>query len=187
MDGNRADACEQRIRRIAPNAAVRFFRGDCNEQIHEIVRRIPLGALTLAFIDPQGLDIEFETVRLLTKRRRVDLLILVADAVDFARNVERTYLRTRDSKLDRFLGHDSEWRRKWQSLGNTEGPKARNFLADVYKEQLKRLGYVGFGEETMRRSKGPLYRMIFATKDAKGLELWDKVTKLDRHGQKELF
>ena len=84
-------ACEERIRRLAPECSATFFRGDCNERIGDIVRRIPNGALTLAFIDPQGLDFSFDTIRRLAQRGRVDLLILIADAVDFARNVDTIY------------------------------------------------------------------------------------------------
>ena len=97
------NACEKRIHRIAPNAAIAFLRGDCNQVVHEIAGRIPNAALTLAFIDPQGMDVEFETIRVLAKRGRVDLLILLADAVDFVRNVD-IYRAQTTSKPDRFFG-----------------------------------------------------------------------------------
>ncbi len=184
-DPVRAAACEQRIRRITPNSPPTVFCGDCNDEVREIARHLPQAALTLAFIDPQGLDVEFETVRILTQRRRVDLLILVADAVDFARNVDRVYMHNPDSKLDKFLGAGCDWRSKWRQLGDTAGAKARQFLADTYMDQLGALGYVKFGEQMMRRAKGPLYRMIYASKHEKGLEFWDKVTKMDHQGQKD--
>jgi len=181
-DDARADACENRIHRIAPNASVTLFRGDCNEKIRDIARHVPHGALTLAFIDPQGLDVEFDTVGLLAKCGRVDLLILIADAVDFVRNVDR-YLADENSELDRFLGADANWR----ALGNTEGPQARRFVATVYENQLRQLGYIKFGHKTIHATKGPLYRLIFASKHPRGLEFWEKVTRKEAGGQKDLF
>jgi len=186
MDPGRASACEARIRRVAPNAATTFFEGDCNEKVREIARHIPTGALTLAFIDPQGLDIAFETVSTLACCGRVDLLILLADAVDFVRNVD-TYLANPASKLDRFLGPDSDWRAKWHAMGSTEGPKARKFVGDVYRDQLGRLGYIKFGTKSIRGPAGPLYRLIYASKHPKGLEFWEKVTRKDVGGQSDLF
>ena len=90
--------------------------GDCNVQIQKIVDQIPQGALTLAFIDPEGLHIHFETLRTLTKNRRVDLAILLPDGMDIVRNVETTYEKQTDSKLDRFLGPNSVWLTHWQNL-----------------------------------------------------------------------
>ena len=64
------------------------FRGDCNERIHDATALIPDRALTLAFVDPTGLDARFETIATLSSRGRVDLLILFADAYDVVRNVD---------------------------------------------------------------------------------------------------
>ncbi len=38
----------------------RIFRDDCNKCIHNIVKEIPAGSLTVAFIDPEALHIHFE-------------------------------------------------------------------------------------------------------------------------------
>ena len=55
------------------------------------------------------------------------------------------------------------------------------------KAQLKRqLGYTVFGEMPMPR-KGPIYRLIYASKHERGLEFWDKVTRKELGGQMDLF
>lgn len=187
LDDKRAEACEVRLKRLAPTIPAKLFRGDCNVRIADIARAIPRGALTLAFIDPQGLDIEFDTIRKLAGRGRVDLLILVADAVDFSRNVEHVYFQQENSKLDKFLGRDSDWRKVWRSMGNTQGPSARKFLLKQYKQQLERIGYIQFGEQSIVGGNGPIYRILFASKHPRGLEFWDKVTKKDVFGQREMF
>jgi len=49
-----------------------------------------------------------------------------------------------------------------------------------------RLDYRAFGEKVMESPNGPIYRLIFASKNDKGLEFWDKVTQIDCGGQMEL-
>ena len=162
LDQTSADACEERLSKIISNSQFKVFRGDCNQEISEIVSEIPQGALTLAFIDPEKLDdLKFETLRVLSGCGRVDLLILFPIAYDVIRNVELYYFPNENSKLDLFLGPNSNWREKWKALGNTQGPAARNFFANLYKDQLKsQLGYQEFGDKTIDGNHGPLYRLI---------------------------
>jgi three-Cys-motif partner protein len=161
--------------------------GDCNDKVSEIADGIPRGALTLAFIDPTGLHAYFETVATLSERGRVDLLLLFADAYDIVRNVE-LYKENPQSNLDRVLGPHSNWRSKWDALDTWESGKVRRMFAGIYKEQLRRhLGYKVFGEYTIRRAKGALYRLIYASKHERGLEFWDKITRKDKGGQRHLF
>jgi three-Cys-motif partner protein len=165
-----------------------MFHGDCNIVVSDLAREIPSGALTLAFIDPEGLDANFDTIRVLSERGCVDLLILFADAYDIARNVELLYFPDPNSKLDAILGYGSNWREKWSRLGDVTGVNLRKFFADIYKDQLgQHLGYKVFREKTMRSPKGPLYRLVYASKHPRGSEFWDKITKRDRGGQKGLF
>lgn len=71
-------------------------------------------------------------------------------------------------------------------MGNVDGPKARNFLANKYMKQLERLGYVEFRDKTIRSKNGPLYRLIFASNHERGGEFWDKVTRKNAEGQRDL-
>jgi three-Cys-motif partner protein len=150
-----------------------------------VVAAIPKGALTLAFIDPPGLDANFDTIRVLSTAGRVDLLILFADAVDAIRN-EKRYRAQTESRLDLVLGAGSNWRNRLDELVNADGTKKRRALAELYKEQLSNLGYIRFGEETMARGRGPLYRLVYASKHDRGLDFWLKVTRKDAGGQRRL-
>lgn len=66
---------------------------------------------------------------------------------------------------------------------------------DYYKEKLRRLGYseVRRDDETgdeplIRNSKNaPLYRLLFASKHARGNDFWQKITRRDKSGQTRLF
>jgi three-Cys-motif partner protein len=158
--------------------------GDSNQLVHQVIAEIPDRALTLAFIDPEGLDAKFETIRVLSLARRVDLLVLFADAYDILRNVELLYFKDPNSKLDQTLGPNSGWRDKWRALGNQNGTNARELFATIYKDQLRRLlGYEQFGEYVIKSDRGPLYRLIYASKSAKGLEFWHKAELKDEGGQ----
>lgn len=46
---------------------------------------------------------------------------------------------------------------------------------------------LGFGRIAMGSPGLPLYQIIFASKHERGLEFWNKVTKKDRGGQRDLF
>ncbi|MBI2825277.1 MAG: three-Cys-motif partner protein TcmP [Planctomycetia bacterium] len=181
-----ANACEARIANTSAAGRCRIVTGDCNARIHDILSAIPESVLTLAFIDPPGLDAHFETIRTLAAKGRVDLLVLFADAVDALRNVGQ-YTTQQDSNLDLVLGVDSNWRTRRKELNDCTANRFRILLADIYRGQLRQLGYSQFGEKIMSTRHGPLYRLVFASKHERGLEFWDKVTKKDKGGQKDLF
>jgi three-Cys-motif partner protein len=184
LDPDCANACEARLSSSPAAGRAVVLRGDSNDLVDEVVSRLPKGALTLAFIDPEGLDARFETIRRLSSGRRVDLLILFADAYDILRNVDLLYMRDPNSKLDQTLGPNSNWRERWQQLGNRNGTNARALFAQIYQDQLRReLSYEHFRELPIRSDKGPLYKLIYASKSPRGLDFWDKAIGKDPGGQ----
>jgi three-Cys-motif partner protein len=188
LDSDSASACEERLKRdAASSTTIHVFQGDCNQNIQVLVEKIPQRSLTLAFIDPEGVDINFDSIAALATARQADLLILFADRMDIVRNVD-LYERQQRSVLDRMMGEGSIWRETWKNLHNRTPENICNLFADEFRRQLKqRLGYKVFGEKVMRSANGPLYRLIFASKNPKGLEFWDKVTRRDHGGQHEMF
>lgn len=183
LDEINADACNERMRRSPAADRYRVFQGDCNELIKDVTREIPRGALTLAFIDPEGLHIHFETLKELASDRRVDFLLLFADAIDVVRNVDQ-YEKESDSTLDKMLGSDSEWRDDWAQLQNRSGAHVRSLFPKIYQRQIKKhLKYSGFRQKIIKGPQGPLYTLIYASMHERGLEFWDKITKKDRTGQ----
>ena len=187
LDPGLAMALRTRLSQSPAAPSARVFEGDCNDRVHDIVKQIPPRALTLAFVDPENLRIDFSTVQTLASAGQVDLLVLFADRMDIVRNVD-LYERQPNSVLDRMLGPHSEWRKAWQQLQNRTAENISDFFATEYKERLRRrLGYSVFGDKVIRTQRGPLYRLIFASKNRKGLEFWNKVTKKDRGGQTEMF
>lgn len=182
LDPNAAAACRVRMDKTDAASSYRLFEGDCNTRIAEIARDIPRRALTLVFADPSGLDIDYETVASLSRRGNVDLLILLADAMDAVRNLAH-YMEP-GSKMDRFLGPDSGWRERLKGL---RGAALRQALRSLYEKQLRRLGYQHFAHKTIRGERGPLYKLVFASKHELGLDFWHKAARKHRSGQQDLF
>jgi three-Cys-motif partner protein len=179
-----ADACLRRLQATEARKHCQVFVGDCNDHIDDIVRAIPKGTLTLAFIDPTGLHASFETVAKLAHCGRVDMLILFADGHDIVRNVKLYEEQGDNSNLDRFLGPDSRWREHWHNLASRTAPSVRDMFADLYKKQLQNhLHYKVFGEETMKFRGRAIYRLIYASKHELGLEFWEKISRKSSSGQ----
>jgi three-Cys-motif partner protein len=187
LDPTMADACEQRLKQSSTESMFKVLQGDCNKLISRVIEEIPDRALTLAFIDPEGLDAQFDTISALTTNRRVDLVVLFADAYDIVRNVE-LYMNDPKSKLDLTLGPESRWRDLWKALGNQNGTNTREMFAKIYMNQLHRhLGYDQFDQHVIKSDHGPLYRLIYASKSPTGLNFWDTATAKDEKGQMDLF
>ena len=156
-------ACDERMRKSPAADRYKMFTGDCNSLITSVTREIPRGALTLAFIDPEGLHVHFETLKELASGRRVDFLLLFADAIDVVRNVDQ-YEQESDSNLDLMLGSDSGWRDDWAQLQNRSGDNVRSLFPKIYQRQIQRhLKYTGFREKVIKGPRGPLYTLIYAS------------------------
>jgi three-Cys-motif partner protein len=187
-DASLAKACRARLDKTAVADRCEVLPGDCNQLVDEIVGKIPKRALTLAFIDPKGLDLEFNTVATLSRNARVDFVVLFADAIDINRNAEHVYRADPNSNLDRFLGPDSHWREKLDDLENPNHVTRRKLFAEVYQRQLERLlGFRFFEEKVMTYRRLPLYRLVYASNDNLGLKFWKEALKEDSGGQRDLF
>lgn len=183
------DAIEALEKRFADRCAsvVPYTRvGDCNEEIEDIVRELPADFLYLAFIDPTGLHIHFDTIRALVQQRRVDLIISWMDHLDLLRNVDEYYYHDPDSNLDYALGKDLDWRREYDALLNRDAAHKSRFFLDLYQRQLASLGY-HFGVHHRISGVVPFYLLLFASRHDLGVKLWNQTSKKDRRGQKRLF
>ncbi len=185
-----ANACRTRLSRTTVANRCKVMEGDCNLLIDQVVSAIPDRTLTLAFVDPKGLDARFTTLETLSRRaRRVDFVVLFADAYDINRNHEYYYRPNPDSKLDQVLGSDSNWRARLDEFEGLSAEKVRKLFAKIYQEQMGRLlGYTEFGKKVMRDAQDrPLYRLIYASKSKLGVKFWKEALKQDSSGQRRLF
>ena len=183
-----AEACRIRLERTDAAGRCYVLVGDCNESVHQVARMIPRRALTLAFVDPKGLDAQFKTIEVLANNARADFVVLFADAYDAIRNIEHVYRPDPNSKLDQVLGPDSNWRKELDKLENPDHVTRRKLFAEIYKRQLKRLLGYDYPDEKVMTFRGmPLYRLVYASKDKLGLKFWKEALKEDSGGQRGLF
>jgi three-Cys-motif partner protein len=172
------NALMARIAEIRPDSQV--LNGDANKKIHEIVREIPEGTLSLAFLDPYGLHLDYESLKVLSNIR-ADLIIFFPDHLDVLRNWERNYLENPDSNLDRCLGPGADWR----SLFNEAPVEQRaEVLRKLYVDQLRtQLGYREFEYERISFKNHPLYILIFCSHHKLAAKLWRGTSRKKPNGQ----
>lgn len=178
---------------------VKYFIGDSNETVHDIAEQISeidrkfirgqWSSLNLAFLDPAGIDLYWETVETLANLYRMDLVIHYPQ-MGLTRYMPEVFELPEESKVDLFFG-GIEWRRIYRKWRGRTGLHRR--LIDHYRDKLYTLGYteVVRGDEPEplirnRKRKTPLYRIIFASKHALGHDFWHKVTQRDVYGQRRL-
>ena len=163
--------------------------GDCNTEISEVVNEIPRGFLCLAFIDPTGLDFYFSTLKHLAQNRRIDLINIYPEGMAVRRNIAN-FMRSRESRLDRYIG-DTGWRQLYHKKLSASGFEAAiREVVKYYRVKLEGLGYVQVKSAEditvrMTATKVPLYLLLFASKDKRGHDFWQKIIAKEHSGQRQ--
>ncbi len=181
---------------------IRCWSGDANIKVSEVVDEIKKvdsvfiqgqwPSLNLAFLDPEGLELEWNSVAELAKVNRMDLIIHYSQQ-GVKRMADRALESEKELVIDRFFG-DFEWRKVYAECKD-DATGIHRSLIDYYKAKLKRLGYVEvkddeeiWAEPLMKNSKNaPLYRLLFASKNPLGTKFWKDITKVSADGQMSLW
>lgn len=173
-------ALESRIAKVRPDSQV--LHGDANQKVHDVVRDIPTGALSLTFLDPFGLHLHFDTLQILSKLR-ADLIIFFPDHLDALRNWESNYLDDPDSNLDRWMGATCDWR---AALNNAPRDRHAEVLRELYVAQIGTLGYTHFEYRRIYAKGHPLYILILCSRSALAAKLWRGISHIEPDGQRTL-
>ena len=177
---------KERLRRHPKNSLISFVPGDCNDVIGEVRKRSPSDHLTLAFVDPTGLQIQFRTIRRFVQDRRVDLLMTIQFGMGILMNLKQ-YLSSESNVLDSFLG-DKSWRDDYAAGGTPTQVGQR--IVDKYAKQLRSLGYttVKDREIPVRTDQANLllYFIVLASRHPRALDFWQKATDIQASGQRRL-
>lgn len=189
-DPKSLSALEKRIAAYRDHTDIYTKETDCNMAAAEIASLIPSDALTLAFIDPEGCDIHFATIKALADSRRVDLLMTFPMGMDIKRNVDTDARHPGNdwTRFDHFFG-TTDWRRTYLTAFASGGWKvAIQKIMEFYKDQLKDLGYKEIKtplEKLIRETHTdvPLYYLLFASKNRLGTDFWKKVLAKSPSGQ----
>ena len=197
-----AEALEALKKRCMPSSrynSIRFFQGNANIQVRHIQQEIQSidrvyipgrwSSLNLAFLDPYGLELKWETVESLAKINRMDLIIYYSQ-MGISREAPKEIMQTPPTLLDTFFGN-TEWRGIYQRYRQQEERFLHRKLMDLYKHNLEKLGYkivVGGTEPVVRNTKSaPLYRLLFMSKHELGYKFWENAVRRDSNGQMRLI
>lgn len=141
-------------------------------------------SLNLAFLDPEGMELHWETVSKLATCR-TDMIIYYPQ-MGITRDAPNEIQLPSPTPIDLFFG-DTGWRdiyRRYQQRSETSLHQA---LLDYYKGKLGAFGYQvedPLTEPLFRNSKdAPLYRLLFVSKHPLGNKFWADVTRNQPNGQ----
>jgi len=174
------EALAQRVRKLHPHTQV--LNGDANTRIDDVVREIPERTLSLAFLDPYGLHLAFDTLRKLCDIR-ADLIIFFPDHLDALRNWEEHYWENPDSNLDLCLGSGAHWR---SILDAKPQPRWAEALRELYVSQIRSLGYTQFAYQRIKARGHPLYILILCSRSTAAVKLWRGIAGKEPDGQRRL-
>jgi three-Cys-motif partner protein len=161
-------ALRDRLSRLRPKSELSVLHGDANEAVHQIIKHIPNRSLSLAFLDPYGLHLDYLTLKALAQRRS-DLIIFFPDRLDADRNWRKYYWDNPDSNLDRVLGPGADWR---SELAQSPAHRRTERLLRLYQSQIANLGYSEFEWEPIPSSGARLYWLIFCSHHETGSKIW---------------
>lgn len=174
---------KQRCESRSTAGKIHFVQGDCNLLMENIKNLIPERSLSIALVDPFGLDFAFDSYKKLTKNRKVDLIINFPLGMAIKRNLNQS----NHQKLDIFLG-GTDWEET--AIGNP----TTHFIS-YFKENLEKIDYKIPWEDRLSgdviiktiKKRVPLYYLLFASKHPLGSTFWKKIRKYDPTGQPSLF
>ncbi|WKZ82056.1 MAG: three-Cys-motif partner protein TcmP [Acidimicrobiia bacterium] len=175
----RADELAADLGSRFPGRDLEVIQGDCNEELRAILAKgdLPPWAPTFAFIDPDGPDCWWSTLRTIaefkqsTSKYKVELWMLFPHA-SMTRLLKKTGTLRPDfaDRITRVFGTD-DWQRiyKERVRGRIRPRAARFEYVNLMRWRVERiLGYTYTHAYTVRTSRGPLYDMIFATDHSAG-------------------
>lgn len=177
---------EKRILNHPKRRLVDLIPGDCNVVLDKVLAAVPSRYLTLAFIDPPGIQIRFDSIRRLVHDRKVDLLMTIQFGMAIRMNL-RQYLRADRAALDDFMG-TTKWRDDYRQAASIS--QIGRHVLDRYMNQLSRLGYRTVRDREIEvhsdQRKLFLYVIVLASRHPLGAKFWRKITTVSPSGQRRL-
>jgi len=175
-----------------------FYTGDSNKTIEGIINHLKKKDYRyhFAYIDPFAPEnLNFNTLRVLAQFKRMDMLIHFPIG-SIHRNLDNWMGKT-NTILDTFLGTDT-WRGRIEDARKNTKHNDYYVLTDVFKEQLKSIGYPEQGLASGNSNELPtvsvkntrnvnLYVLILAAKHERAQKIWNSIIKIDPRGQRSLF
>ncbi len=175
-------ALDQRVSVSPLKDRIKIYQGDINEIVNQVCGEIQTldkirGSLNLAFLDPEGLELKWSTIKQLASIKRMDLIINFSTG-GLVRAIGKGYIDV----VDQFFGTD-----KWREVDiyPNNPPARRRALIDFYRKNLEKFGYhieidpnLGGDDIAFNNSKNAqVYSLIFASKHELGDKFWKQAAK----------
>ena len=176
-----------------PNA--RVVHGDCNVTIPAALTSLPMKAPTFAFLDPDGMELDWATVRALADHKRayaeefdkskVEMWILFSTSGMvrmLGKNREAVGENRLLDKAARLYGASGPLERVWEAklAGEITGGEAQKAYLFLYMDRLADLGYRHLMVRPIHGSRGQLYAMVFASDHRAGANIMQWAQERDR-------
>jgi three-Cys-motif partner protein len=193
--GRKAAELEARLRADYPNRDIKVFEGDCNETIPAALDELrPLNwAPTFAFLDPDGMELGWETLAVLAEHKRgyraagslkpeykteLWMLFPTSGIVRTLALEEEKVSPADEARASGLFGTDG-----WRSIydlrvtGAISGAEAREEYVNLMRWRLERdLGYRFTHPFELKNTRGAtLYHMIFATDNDVGTRIMESI------------
>lgn len=180
---------------------INLYHGDCRNELMKILNSLDRKTeRAVVFLDPFGMQVEYELLENIAKTGIVDLWVLVPHAIGYMRNLPNNRAKISDTrdKLDRVFG-ESTWYEKFYSeikfenlFGEEETLPQKTVnerdLAEYYNSRLKDI-FVGVAPNPSvlkNNSNVPIFILCFASSNPKGAKTAIKIAKYlleKKHGR----
>lgn len=193
-DGNAFEALQHRTGRYGDRSVL--VNDDANRVVDDLLIHVPKRAPAFAFLDPEGSELEWNTVAALAEHKRdlspnkIEQLILFPTDMGFVRLAP-----DHPELVTRIYGHDG-----WKGIYNRRvadeitADQARSEYVRLYGQGLSDLGYGTVLDRQIKKANGaPMYFLIFATDNRAGKNIMDwvfdqvRMRVIEELGQTTLF
>jgi len=192
--GDKSTSNVEALKRRVPTEdqkLVTFLADDCNDAVTNVIENLSSKTLGLAFLDPEGLDVKFKTLRTLATRR-VDIVYLFPSGIGIRRNLAR-FAREPHSRMDDVWG-GREWRDlplAKHALGELTSHEEMRLDRDWISSFRRKVGTLGLSyhdesDPAIRNNQGAvMYHLLFFSHDKAGLTIWKGIKRIAPTGQRE--
>lgn len=175
-----------RLRQLADERGqgdVRVITGDCNALMADALCDLPVQAPTFAFLDPDGMELHWSTIRRIADHRRayaertgrskVEMWILFSSAGIvrmLGSNRPHAEQVGHPERVARLYGARGPWEAVWHARldGRITPGEAKKAYVFLYMDRLADLGYRHLLVRPIANSRNELYAMVFATDHSAG-------------------
>lgn len=179
------EALRGRIAALPQEHDVTVIQADVADAVPRIIEAIPTygpgkGLLSFCFVDPFSAALDFDVIRALGQRYRMDFLILLMLGRDVRTNFQIYFDDPEDTRIASLID-DPNWRDEWRRRGLRRRDLIR-FILEKFDAAMRRLGYEAArpSEAHPIRVTGKgvfLYSLLLYSKSKLGKHFWEATRK----------